>query len=416
MIKDKLKFELSEQIKSLKRQRASANELEKRRIDAMITFRKSPDALCGYQGLMSFHRFDFIDRACSYQKKVAMQYEEIPLDRLEGGTLEKISAKYKIVTLLYLFFNKTAKLAKKSMVNEGNHGVLGGYITDEFYQSSKLFPEFLCEKNLSIFEKLKRKSVGAIEMRNRYRRVVNLSLSENRIAYFKYLQRSGVAGIPQRPIIIASIGGGTGSVEMDVQQHLREKYGIYSRIIIFDVVDQNRINGSFFAKMRGADICWIIQTPGDDDLLTQQAEGRLDSFLSTPAQAMDSHGDAVVVAENMCRSFHQVIMSGLWAKFEDKKVLDFLTIIKRMMHPGAEAVVTLSKNKYIDMQCREKVIPAMQILDHLGHGKDGVWYRSIEQLKEGGLLENAGFKIISELDGPVLPVIAIAPFTRSSSF
>ncbi len=389
---------------------ASCDDVNARRLRSMIEFRQSEEALCGYEELIQCNPSDFIQRACACHKRILLSEEDVSTQKLKGNILERMAAKYRTVTQMYRLLDVAAKRANRSMGREGTMGVLGGYITDGFYQSPALFPEFIPNKNeLSFFEKLKRNSVGTVEMRNRYRRVLALSISKDRIAYFRRKKKIEGAGTPENPIFFASIGGGTGSLEMDLQQQLREKYGIHTCIVIFDVVDQNRIDGSFFAKMRGASIYWVIQRPSSDDLLTRQSRGTLKKFLTAPLWGLNAYGDYRRIAAGSCGRFHHVIMSGLWAKFDDAHVLDFLAITKKMLCRGAQAVVTLSVNTYFHKVSSEKVIPAMTIIDRLGHAEGGVWYRSIASLKKRGLLNKRGFAIVDELSGPIFPVIAIAP-------
>lgn len=400
---------IDQEIISLENRLNSVDNAERARLESMIAFRRSPDAIAGFRNLTQHHAVDFVHRACACRKRIALKCEEVPTGKLAGGILEKIAARFKPVAQIYRLASTSAEKANVSMNREGSKGILGGYITDEFYQSPKLFPDFnRAETQLPVLEKLKRQSAGTVELRNRYRRVINLSLREDRLTYFKQLRQRGV-GTPRHPIHIASIGGGTGSVEMDIQQALREKYNLYSRIVIFDVVDQNRINGSFFAKMRGADICWVIHTPGENDLLTQWNNGTIDRFTSTPLRGVDPHGNACVIAAKCAGLFHHVVMSGLWPKFNDEQIAAFLGVTKKIMHMGAEAVVTLSWNKYIDKRNRERTVAAMQIIDHLGHDLNGVWYRNIKTLLQSGLLKDSGFTLTSARNGPILPVIAIAP-------
>lgn len=406
-----LKVKFNQEIDLLQSQLASADELEKQRLQSMIAFRKSVEAFSGYQELDRFNRSDFIGRACAPCKQVTMVEEHVSVKKIKGNIFEKVAAGYKTVALLYRFFNSDAKRANQSMGREGTSGVLGGYVTDGFYQSPKLFPEFSPGKReLSFFERLKRNSVGTVEMRNRYRRVLKLSLCKDRIAYFKRLKAAGT-GTPENPIFIASIGGGTGSLEMDLQQHLREHYNICTSIVIFDVVDQNRVDGAFFAKMRGAGIYWIIQKPGEDDLLTRQSKGTLSTFLSAPLRGVDAYGNKVRIAADAYRRFHHLIMSGLWANFDDAAILNFLSITRNLLYRGAQAVATLSVNKYTRKHkpFNEKLIPALQIIDHLGHANGGVWYRSVESLNKREILKKGGFRIMDQLDGPIFPVIAIRP-------
>lgn len=401
------KAKLHKQITALKEKRNTASPIDKKRLDAMIEFRKSGDAVRAFQELARYQSLEFIERACAFDKRTILQYEDVDFKKLAGNFFEKAAARFRPLTQLYRFFSFAARQPKKTRKGNQN-GVLGGYVTDEYYQSPMLFPEFPSSQNhLPFLEKLRRTSAVTMEMRNRYRRVLSLSLCDDRLEYFKNLRKHGV-GTPQKPMLIVSIGGGTGSVEMDIQEVLRDRYSIYTRIVILDVVDQNRINGSFFARMRGADIHWVIQKAGRDDLLTQQRTGTLDDFLSQPLCAVNAYGKPGPVNWGSYRSAQHIIMSGLWVNFSDEDVLVFLDICRRIMHPVAEIVVTLSRNTYVTKKNREKIIPSMRIINALGYGKEGVWYRSIGSLKSSGVLRKSGFKIKGECDGPIFPVIAMA--------
>lgn len=90
--------------------------------------------------------------------------------------------------------NPMAKVMMKSMdgKEEGIKGVLGGCATDLTYQSIKLFPDFSGLEKESHHVRMYLDSIMSTELRNRYRRVFELSSNNDRLTYFKRLQQQGI--------------------------------------------------------------------------------------------------------------------------------------------------------------------------------------------------------------------------------
>lgn len=372
------------------------------------SFRGSKIAKNAIQQLQKTLHPEYLKRATSLEKKINRAMEPLSMRELEGTfmhhwTRNHLEYAKKIV--------KNAPHARPlweclTGKNDGFPGQMGGITTDFCYQSRELFPEY-SQLNGSKQNQFLLNDTFFTELRNRYRRVLNLALAPDRIAYYHSLKAKYGIGGEFNPLIIASVGGGPGSLEMDIQQILREEHRLYSRIIIFDVKESHARIGGLFAMMRGGDVFWVIRQLGVDDLCSEYEKKRFIQIFKEPLIAVNRVGAKMDILPDLFDRFHLVIMSGLWENYHNDQLLNWLGFAKISMEFNARLIGTLKLQYFLNKRGKRQQLYVYPLYKHYGFNILKSTFRDLKFLEASVKLKTAMLEVDTIEDGPLFPALSL---------